>query len=636
MRPRIWLTATFALLALCVSHALAADLDVRAGFDVEEALLGDRVGYTIIVNGTDDVEGPDLDDFGFDFDVHFVGGRPNRRSEIFTVNGRTTRREEVSYVLMYELLPRHAGDLRVPALLVRAAGEDLQTPERLLRVIGPAESRIAHLDLRLSPARVYVEQPVDLVLEISIQRAQMPGGWFEGDPWLPGRPPQLRVPWFERIDDFLTGDFDDFRRGLLAPGGQGGFHVNGQAQSSLFGDVRALRFQLPRESVIRDGRAFHVYTLRKTFLPLRTGRVELPVSSLTGELATVLQQARGQLEVKDSESVFVAHEPSFLDVLPVPEEGRPPTYTHAVGHFEVTAELSPLRAKVGDPMTLTLQVYGRGQLDLVDAPNLAAQADLTKSFQVAEADPARTDGGQRVFTFLLRPRHDGVTEVPPLQFAMFEPETEAFRTVTTSPIAVTVEESSAVQASEVVLSGGGSAAASSPGEELQGGLLGNYADDECLRDEESTPERSPLVWLLLLLPPIAFAGIAATARRRERLAADPAARRARAALGRALATVDSGRAALDGPERASAAQRLHEALAGYVADRADLPAAGMTATDVASAFEARGVSVPAAAEIVDALRDAEASRYGGSPARIADALDAAPGWLRALEAEDLS
>ena len=132
-------------------------------------------------------------------------------------------------------------------------------------------------------------------------RAQLPEGWYDGDPWLPGRPPQLRVPWFEGLDDFLTGNFDDFRRHLLAQPGESGFHVNGEAQTSLFGDVRALRFRLPRESVIRDGRAFHVYTLRKTFVPLRTGRFQIPVSTMTGELATTLQQARGQLEVKDSE-----------------------------------------------------------------------------------------------------------------------------------------------------------------------------------------------------------------------------------------------------------------------------------------------------------------------------------------------
>jgi hypothetical protein len=100
--------------------------------------------------------------------------------------------------------------------------------------------------------------------------------------------------------------------------------------------------------------------------------------------------------------------------------------------------------------------------------------------------------------------------------------------------------------------------------------------------------------------------------------------------------VSEGQAALDSPERARAAAKLHEALAGYVADRTDRPVGGMTAADVEDVFARAGVEAPAAAEVVSALRDAEAARYGGSPAAVADALDAAPGWLRALEREALS
>ena len=62
----------------------------------------------------------------------------------------------------------------------------------------------------------------------------------------------------------------------------------------------------------------------------------------------------------------------------------------------------------------------------------------------------------------------------------------------------------------------------------------------------------------------------------------------------------------------------------------------MTAADVEALLAARGVRAPAAEEVVAALRAAEAARFGGTAAPLADALDAAPGWLRALESEDVA
>jgi len=132
-----------------------------------------------------------------------------------------------------------------------------------------------------------------------------------------------------------------------------------------------------------------------------------------------------------------------------------------------------------------------------------------------------------------------------------------------------------------------------------------------------------------VLPPLVLAGAFLGARRRDALDADPAARRARTALPRAHSLLAEARMRLDAGDRPGAAERLHQALAGYVADRARRPAGGMTAADVADALA--GCEVLAAQEVVDALRAAEAARFGGSPAAIPDALDAAAGWLRSLD-----
>jgi hypothetical protein len=339
----------------CVVPAFAADVVVRAGLETEDALLGESVVYRIVVEGVDVAEGPAVEEFGFDFDVQFLGGQPERQRSSVWVNGRRVDSASLSYTLFYSLRPRRAGTLSVPELTVRADKRDFKTPARSMRVIGPSASTRARLLLSFSPRRVYVEQPVELVLKIVMQRAQLPDAWYEGDPWFPGRPPELRVPWFEELDGFLAGDARGFMRSILATGNESGMRINGIASQGLLGDSRALRFKLPRGSEIQDGRGVHVYTLRKTLIPLSAGAHEIPISTLTGDLVVTLERARGQLQAGETDTVFIAHEPATLEVLPVPLQGRPPTYAHAVGRYSVEAEVTPKRVKVGDPMNVAFR-----------------------------------------------------------------------------------------------------------------------------------------------------------------------------------------------------------------------------------------------------------------------------------------
>ncbi len=611
------------------------EVSVRVGLETEDALLGDTVAFHIVVDGVDTATGPELDAFGFDFDVRFLGGRPERSSSTLIANGRSRTTDILRYTLMYTLRPRRAGPLQIPALTVRADEREFTTPPRKMRVVGPRASRRASLRLSFAPRRVYVEQPVDFVLEIALQRAQLPDEWFAGDPWFQGRPPELRVPWFQELDGFLAGDPQSFMRNLLAPGHESGMRINGIGSQSLLGRTRALRFALRRRSELRDGRAYHIYTLRKTLTPLSAGQHEIPVSSLTGDLLLTLERKRGQLQAGEPETLFIAHDAVSLNVLPIPESGRPPTYVHAVGRYHVRAEVRPKRVKVGDPMNVTLVVEGLGLLDRIATPALELQPRLADDFQVSEADPPRTTDSARTFTYLFRPRHAGVTEVPPLDFVAFDPEAERFVTVRTDALEISVEDALAVLPSDLVIASGAMAAESSPGEEVQGGVLGNYASDDTIVDEAFEPEKTPLFWLLLVAPPLAFAGVLMTARRRAAREADPLRQRARTALPRALDGVRAAAQAFDEGDAHAAAGRLHGALSGYVADRARRPSGGMTAADVGQILSAARVSGDVSGGLVDALRAAEASRFGGAAGDLSAQLAAAPEWLRALEREQL-
>ncbi len=615
--------------------AFAAEPTATASFDATDLALGDSVTFRIEVTDVETADGPAATDFGTDFDVRFLGGRRYQSTSVVRRDGRAAYETSSTYTLAYELRPRHAGEARVPALTVRAGGRELHTAPRIVRVQGPRETSTAFLHVACSPRRVYVEQPFDIVLEVWVRAAELDGTPFDGDPWAASRAPELRVPWFEALPSCTTSDYREFARRLLASGDAAGLRINGLADQQLFGGSVPLRFDLPHRTELRDGASYRVYELRRTFVPQKAGTLPIPVTTLRGGVVRTIARVRGQLEPRENEDVFVAHAPLSLDVLPVPQTDRPPTYAHAVGRYRVRAELTPRRVNVGDPMQLTLRIEGDERVANVLAPRLGRQPDLAAAFQVADGEAPRREDDAVVFSYVLRPLRGDVVELPPLEFASFDPEAERFVVVRTDAVPIAVEEAQSVLPSEVEARAAAARATSAPGEELVGGILGNYADEETLRDESYAPQRSPLTWLLLVLPPLVCAGAFAVARVRAAHDADPALRRERTALPRAEERLAQAQAAFAAGDATAGAAALHAALGGYVADRARVPSAGVTGADVRALLERAGCDGELARDVVAALVACEDARYGGGARDLADRARAAADWLRALERERL-
>ena len=117
---------------------------------------------------------------------------------------------------------------------------------------------------------------------------------------------------------------------------------------------------------------------------------------------------------------------------------------------EVAANRSVVR--VGDPISLTFSVRGDGNLEKVSLPDLAGSGGLPPElFQVPTEQAAGTfDGQAKQFKLNVRVKDPQVTQIPPLSFAWFNPETEQFQTVQSRPIALQVMEAHVVSAADVV------------------------------------------------------------------------------------------------------------------------------------------------------------------------------------------
>lgn len=633
LRPPFAVLALLALLLVSSARAFAEEPTVSAELSGSSVYLGDDVTLTIVVNDSDKAEPPPLAAFGVDFDVDYVGGRNASEHSTIVANGVVRESRTLRYLMQYRLRPQKSGRVTVPELNVGVNGKTLTTSALSLDVIAPRPSRVAELQLHVTPERPYVDQAVTLELEARVRAFEFKGGWIsERDPWTRATP-SLTIPWFRELDGLETGDFSTWAQELLK-GSEGGFSINGIRDSSFFSSG-LLTFHLPAEVVEEDGVPWRVYRLRKTFRATRAGTFDVPLSALRGTFITRAVGGASPEKVDAEEVVFVTHDPRRLEVRPVPKQGRPATYTHAVGRFRVETSIEPARVKVGDPVTLSVRVWGEGRVESVLAPALERQESLTRDFVVGDS-PALidSDGTTKVFTCTIRPRAADVTEVPPVELAYFDPEAEAFDVATSRALPIAVEKVTTVGSGDMVDAGGDARRVTSPGEEQTGGLLANRPAADLLRDERPSPRGAESDWIVLLGAPLAYGILAVVSARRRRRLADPLGLRAARAAETARTEIAAASAETDQLKSAGA---LHQALAGFVAARARRPAGGMTADDVGRLFAERGVEAPAAASLVKALRLCETVRFGGGDGTaLRAALTAAPDWIAALERESLT
>jgi hypothetical protein len=131
-----------------------------------------------------------------------------------------------------------------------------------------------------------------------------------------------------------------------------------------------------------------------------------------------------------------------LTVMPLPERGRPDSFTGAVGQFRVRATVEPIRAEVGEAVALVVEVIGRGNIKALPAP-------LLPEFESVEVFPPTEDAepqigsdavtGTKEFSWVLVPRKPGSIEIPAIRYAYFDPASARYAEASTAPMRLEVE-----------------------------------------------------------------------------------------------------------------------------------------------------------------------------------------------------
>jgi len=139
--------------------------------------------------------------------------------------------------------------------------------------------------------------------------------------------------------------------------------------------------------------------------------------------------------------VKVASPKLELTVKSLPEEGRPDTFTGAIGDFRLHVEADPLEIAKGDPVTLTMTVSGEGNFDRVQTPQLQ-KAKGWKSYSPSSEflKDGSENRGKKVFEQALVAKDENLREIPEVAFSYFDPKTESYKELISAAIPLTMLE----------------------------------------------------------------------------------------------------------------------------------------------------------------------------------------------------
>lgn len=544
------------MVSTLISTAAWGQVQVSAQVDTSQDIyVGESFAYNIIIDGDNKPGEVDLSPLAR-YSPRSAGNQDVSQTSISIINGRTTRTEVRRYVMSYSLSIPQPGPLRLSPVTVTVDGKQYSTNPVELNILKPGTTDQLKLEVELSEKTCYVGQPV--IMTVRFYCYAQTGDF------------NLDIAAFDK-SGFLFEDRDT---------------VSSQARLYQLGS--GVSVYVSQDRVTHRGREAILLSFQKILIPQQTGSIEIGPSSVSADVGVGRVRSHDPFDdfftgAKYTYKRFmVGSEPLTLQVLPLPDEGKPVGFYGLVGRYTISTSAEPTNVNVGDPITLVVRIGGE-YLRAVKWPLLEGIKALAENFKIPEEKAsAEIENGFKVFTQTIRANSDKVTQIPPIPLSFFDVERGRYVTVESQPIILNVEPTKILNISD--LQGFEAAPVSKEIEVIKKGLSANYEGVDCLTNQSFSPASAIVSpgYLVIWVGPLLVLVVGSLVRISTHTSPQrQAAKRRRAAKTKAV------------KELKKLSQGAHEWIAAilkqYVADRFDKTAASLTAADCCQAIvEATG------------------------------------------------
>jgi BatD DUF11 like domain len=415
MRRRfpVFLHVLASLWLLLLPAAWAQDVQVTATVDSETVAINENLQLTITITGGSigDDQYPRVQRLrGFR-----TMGSPSISTQFQWINGRSSS----SKSFVYTLIPEREGPATIDPIEVPVGHKTYRTQ--------PISIRVTAASARAAPPRRRSFNPF-------------------GDDDFRGNPRAARLG----DEVFVTAELD---RSSAYPGQQvtlsyhlytmvGVSGIQLQENPPLTGFwVEDLAVDPSPNGTRRviNGREYVDYMIKKHALFPNAGGV-LKISPATFAVSVKRGDFFGLFG--QAETVYRKTSEVSLEVKPFPANGRPADFTNGVGSFTLASSLDKREAAVGDAVALKVKLSGRGNLKMIPDLPLPLMPDFaiysSKRSDNVRAIEGDLIGGDESWEYVVVPKAPGQQTVPSLTFSYFDPQREAYETVTTPPLELRV------------------------------------------------------------------------------------------------------------------------------------------------------------------------------------------------------
>jgi hypothetical protein len=310
-----------------------------------------------------------------------------------------------------------------------------------------------------------------------------------------------------------------------------------------------------------------------------------------------------------------------------------------VGDFTLTTDVSTDSVAVGEAITLRATIGGTGNLATLQPPPLEVPSAFERYDPTVTTDIHRGRDeirGSKTFTYTVVARKSGTFTLPPIAFAYFDPDAATYRTLRSRPTRIRVTGEAQKEVA-------GTTGDGLPVGDIAGLMTspGGAAGSSAWQRLSAAPlYRRPWTYGALAAPLLLAVGVLAF--RRRRLSSNDADDRSAAArksvsLADAQAHLREARQALEKGESDVVHPMIERAVRGFLENRLDLPAPGMTQSSLDDRLQRAGIREEVRSSVrtlLDACDRAQYTPASPSPGDTRKALTRAEDLLRSLH-EDL-
>ncbi|HAV13287.1 MAG TPA: hypothetical protein DCX06_07345 [Opitutae bacterium] len=404
-------------LALLLLSAILADarITVSAQFQPKEIMLGDEAHYVVAITETSESGKPEIERVT-SLPIPQSGGLTLRNGRVSSSQQSTIVNFKASHSitqnLIIEAVAPRVGNFTVPSYAFTYKGNTYTAPAATLRVnerdanAPPPINELIFLKVD-APSELYIGQTTEIELKLYVHEQARYRGYES----------------FERKAD--------------------GFTITDLPEAT--------------DSIERIGNyRYQVLRWPLTITPIQSGLQDLNFEfSVVAEVPDNRNQrdrfgrsspfGGGIFDnfFSRSERFNLFNEPTQINVLPLPESGKPESFSGAVGDFSIQVSTDAENSRAGEPIMLSLIVTGTGNFDRISGPELPESTDWRNydpesSVEIDEALPLK---GVKRFDYVFIPQRAGKLTLPEVNFSFFDPADEAYVELSAPPIAVQVAPS---------------------------------------------------------------------------------------------------------------------------------------------------------------------------------------------------